>query len=213
MNIKQAAVLLEQEGIRVEATGQSIHVIPAAQDENIYKLEKRDEQWVYLFVQYERNSEGREMIVNTFRDETEAANYFFLVTLQSCYFQKYIFPFKEKNTSLKIGTPSFTMNALQKALSSLQVVHTSFSFFDEEVVPHSIHLKRVSPTECKVQYIGNNKQEVFETIELEDWDAYSAMFDYVYLLALLDQKCKDLAETHKIEEALSDEDYAIFLTA
>ncbi|EKN64760.1 hypothetical protein BABA_22768 [Neobacillus bataviensis LMG 21833] len=140
------------------------------------------EQWVYLFIDYERNSDGREMVLETFQEEVEAVSYYYLVTLQSYYFNEYVLPYK--NSLSQIDRPGFTIDQLQLALSSLQVNHTTYHFYDEEVVPHSIHLKRVSPTECKVQYIGENKQVVFETMKLEDWDAFSTMFDYVYFFSI-----------------------------
>ncbi|OCA90398.1 hypothetical protein A8F94_00430 [Bacillus sp. FJAT-27225] len=63
-----------------------------------------------------------------------------------------------------------------------------------------------------VKFIGKNKQLVFETIELEDWDAYSVVFDYVYLLALLEETAKRLVQPNKLM-CLTDEEVGIFLTA
>lgn len=207
MNIKQAAEFLEQEGIRVKATAESIYVALEMQDENIYKLEKRGDQWVYVFVEYERNSSGKESELKVFQDEAEAANYYFLATLQSHYYNKYIFPYREQNPENQIGTPACTLNHLKNALRSLPAKQANYRFFEEDPVPHSIHIKRANPTECMVQYIGSKNQIAVETIALEDWVAYSAMFDFVYLLSLLDQKSKESGIS------LTDEDYATFITA
>ncbi|OCA90397.1 hypothetical protein A8F94_00425 [Bacillus sp. FJAT-27225] len=106
MNIKQAADLLGQVGIKTKATDDFIHVIPSFQDENIYKMEKRGDQWNYLFIQNERGT-GKETTLKTFQSEAEASVYFLLDTLQSSFFSKYIFP-------LRVGGPSFTFEDLQK---------------------------------------------------------------------------------------------------
>ncbi|NRD78587.1 hypothetical protein HPT25_14585 [Bacillus sp. BRMEA1] len=211
MNIKQVADILGQERIQVEVTADSLHVIPSFQDENIYKLEKRGNQRIYLFIQYERGS-GKETILETFQSEEEAAIYFLLVTLQSSFYHNYIFPNKEKNASLNMGNPNFTIADLQTALSSLHVGHVNYSIYDEATVPHSKHLSRVTPSESKVQFIGKNNQVVIETMELENWDAYSVMFDFVYLLALLDEIVNRLVQANQLK-GLSDDEIATFLTA
>jgi len=211
MDIKQVAELLGQLGIQVKATNVSIHVIPLYQDENIYKLEKRGDQWFFLFIQNERGT-GKERIVKTFRSEAEAAIYFLLFTLQSSFKQNYIYPYREKNRSLNIGDTNFTFADLQKALRSLPISQVNYRFFDEPTVPYSIHLSRMTPTESKVKLIGKNNQLVFETIELEDWLAYSVMLNYVYLLALLEETANRLAQPN-ILMCLSDEEVEIFLSA
>ncbi len=211
MNIKQVADLLEQERIQVEAVDVSIQVIPSYQDEHIYKLEKRGDQWVYLFIENERGSR-KGTILETFQSEAQAAIYFLLVTLQTSFYRNYIFPFKEKSASLNIGSPGFTIADLHKALSSLHVGHVNYSFYDESIVPHSLHVSRVTPTESKVQFIGKNNRIVFETVKLEDWEAYSVLFDFVYLLALLDKTVDRFVQEYQLT-SLSDEEIAVFLTA
>ncbi|CEG26920.1 hypothetical protein [Bacillus sp. B-jedd] len=209
MDIDQAADLLEQVGIKTKATNDSIHVIPFYQDENIYKLEKRGVQWVYLFIENERGT-GKETILETFQSEEKAAIYFLLVTIRSSLKEKYVYPYIEKNASLNIGDTNFTFADLQKALDSLPIRQVNYSFFDEATVPYSIHLSRVTPTESKVQFIGKNNQVVFETIDLEDGDAYSAMFDYVFLLALLEETANRLVQPNKLMY-FTDEEIGIFL--
>ncbi|CEG26922.1 hypothetical protein [Bacillus sp. B-jedd] len=211
MTIKQAAELLRQLGIKTKATDDSIHVIPFYQDENIYKLEKRGDQWLFLFIEYERGT-GEETILKTYQSEEEASLYFLLFTLQSSLRYNYLYPFIKKNGSLNIDDTNFTFADLQKALSLLPIGHVNYSFFDEPTLPYSIHLSRATQTESKVQFIGKNNQVVSETIELEDWIAYSVMFDYVYLLALLEETANRLGQPNKLM-FLSDEEVGIFLTA
>ncbi|WP_251551972.1 hypothetical protein [Neobacillus muris] len=82
------------------------------------------------------------------------------------------------------------------------------------VIPkhQSFHLTRVSQTESKVQFIGENNQEVFETTELQDWVAYSAMFDFVYLLSLLEETINRYVKTNPLMR-LTEKEIAAFITA
>lgn len=211
MNIKQAADLLGQLGIQAKETFDSIHVIPSYQHENIYKLEEKGDQWNYLFIENERGT-GKETILEIFQTEAKAAIYFLLVTIRSSLKENYVYPYIEKNALLNIGDTNFTFANLQKSLDSLPIRHVNYSFFDEPTVPYSIHLSRVTASEFKVKFFGRNNQMVFETIELEDWDAYSAMFDYVFLLGLLEEAAEHLVQPN-ILMCLTDEEIGIFLTA
>lgn len=209
MNISQVAKLLNESGRKTIYKNNLIEELHE-QSENYYKLEERDDKWIFLFVKCEKNSEGIEEIIKIFDNEEDASKYYYLVQLSSNYYNQYILPFEMNNKDINIGELECTISNLKQAFDRLGIKENYYSF-TEVKNEHSILLNQFDNDTSQVKFIGDGCRVISETLKLDNWIAYYAMYKFVYYLFLLDKHCEILIKSKEIEMPFSDEEYSIFL--
>ena len=208
MNISQVGRLLNEASRKTICKVNSLEEFHG-QNENYYKLEKKDQVWIFSFVQCEKIDE-EENIRKILKNEKEASIFYYLYELSSGYRQQYIRSFEMNNKDIKIGRLECTILSIKQAFDRLGIKENYYNFKNVES-EHSICLKKISDDKSQVKFIGKDNKIIFESLELENWNAYSAMYKWVYLLFLLDRHCEILAKNKEIEVPFSDEEYNIFL--
>src|SRR5690625_1085352 len=211
MNIKQVARLLNDIGVETIATDTSL--IPEIDyGVNYYMLKLNNEtgKWEFFFMQRERQNSGGENLIKSFGDKAEAIKYYYLHQLSTYFFFKYIQPFELKNKDINMGWPSFNLENLKEAFKRLDMDPSYYSL-DGKVKEHSMFLETINNEESKVYFMGTNGKEVDATLVIENWEAYSYMYQSVYSLYLFDKHCADLIKNKKIGDIFTDEDYNVIL--
>lgn len=208
MEIKQAYSLLTNLGVPTAATDISIEE-RAGQGENIYRLRKREDVWEFLFVRYEK-SDGEEKLQATFYDRDTAVKFYFLYELSSYFSRNYTQPFKTKNEDIFKGIRNFSLNKLKEAFHRLDIPNEYYSL-DGNVKNHCFVLEKINECKSKINFFNINGIVLVETMVLDNWSAYSSMYQDVYMLYLLDHYYQKLTENGKIQHKLTDEDYKMFL--
>ncbi|VBB09034.1 Hypothetical protein LUCI_4320 [Lucifera butyrica] len=209
MNISQVARLLNEADVKTRCGPNLLEEI-VGRREGYYRLEKRNEEWLYIFIDCEKREPGVEEIHKRFVNEYEAVMFYYFKKLSQKYRSQYVYPFEEQNKDIRIGWPDFNLANLKEAIKRLGIKENYYDFNNVKK-EHSICLEEVSKNTSKVKFIGNGNNVILETLELENWDAYSAMFTRVYLLFLLDRYCKSLIKSKEIEKTFSDNEYSIFI--
>src|SRR5690625_5478768 len=211
MNIKQVARLLNDIGVETIATDTSL--IPEIDyGVNYYMLKLNNEtgKWEFFFMQRERQNSGGENLIKSFGDKAEAIKYYYLHQLSTYFFFKYIQPFELKNKDINMGWPSFNLENLKEAFKRLDMDPSYYSL-DGKIKEHSILFEKVNKEESKLYYIGQNKKVVNASLAQENWLIYSAMYQRVYYLYLLDQHYADLIRNKEVDHIFTDEDYKILI--
>jgi len=180
---------------------------------NYYMLKLNNEtgKWEFFFMQRERQNSGGENLIKSFDDKAEAIKYYYLFQLSSYFFNECVHPFELKNKDINIGWPNFNLENLREALKRLDIDPSYYSL-DGKVKEHSMLLEKVNKEESKLYFIGQNKKVVNAALAQENWQIYSAMYQRVYFLYLLDQHYADLIKNNEIGHIFTDEDYKTVLT-
>jgi len=209
MDIKQVARLLTEFRIPVVFTNNYLEQ-EHDQGESYYKVRQNEinNKWEYLFIR-ERQNDKR--VIASFKDESSASKYYYLTELRQYFRDHYIQPFELNNKDINIGEFNFTLENLKEAFQRLNIDREYYSL-EGNIKEHSIVMKRVSEYESKIKFIGKNCKEIFTTLEMDNWQAYKTVFQYVYHLFLLDKHTKVLLDEKEITEDLSNNDYDIFLS-
>jgi len=212
MNIKQVARLLNDIGVETVATDTSLGP-DVDYGVNYYKLmlNKNNNKWEFLYVPHEKRSTGGEELRKIFDDEASASKYYYLIQLESYFFYKYIQPFELKNKDINFGMPDSTLKELKEAFRRLNMDPSYYSL-DGKVKEHSMLLEKVNKEESKLYFIGQNKKVVNASLAQENWLIYSAMYQRVYYLYLLDQHYAELLRNKEIGHIFTDEDYKTLFT-
>src|SRR5690625_2891660 len=212
MNLKQVVRLLNDIGVETVATDTSLRP-EIDYDVNYYKLmfNNGNNKWEFFFMQRERQNSGGENLIKSFGDKAEAIKYYYLHQLSTYFFFKYIQPFELKNKDINMGWPSFNLENLKEAFKRLDMDPSYYSL-DGKVKEHSMLFEKVNKEESKLYFIGQNKKVVNASLAQENWQIYSAMYQRVYFLYLLDQHYADLIKNNEIGHIFTDEDYKTVLT-
>src|SRR5690625_4044701 len=198
MNLKQVVRLLNDIGVETVATDTSLRP-EIDYDVNYYKLmfNNGNNKWEFFFMQRERQNSGGENLIKSFGDKAEAIKYYYLHQLSTYFFFKYIQPFELKNKDINMGWPSFNLENLKEAFKRLDMDPSYYSL-DGKVKEHSMLFEKVNKEESKLYFIGQNKKVVNASLAQENWQIYSAMYQRVYFLYLLDQHYADLIKNNEI---------------
>src|SRR5690625_1431861 len=212
MNTNQVASLLNDISVETVATDTSLRP-EIDYGVNYYKLmlNKSNNKWEFLYVPNERRSFGGEEIRKIFDDEASASKYYYLIQLDCYFFYKYIQPFELKNQDINFGMPGSTLKELKEAFSRLNMDPSYYSL-DGKVKEDSMLLEKVNKEESKVYLIGQNNKGINASIAQEYWLMYSAMYQRVYYLYLLDQHYAELLRNKEIGHIFTDEDYKTLFT-
>lgn len=209
MDINQAARLLNEVNIKT-ICGTNLIQEYHEQNENYYRLGKKDENWVFLFVKGEKKTVEEEEIQKTFDNESDASKYYYLFELSRYYFEQYINPFEIKNKDINIGETECTILNLKEAFDRIGIKEIYYDF-NNLIKEHSICLEEIDNNTSEVKFIGNGKKIIFQTLRLEKWLAYYATYKFTYYLFLLDRHCELLIKNKEVESPFTDEEYSIFL--
>lgn len=209
MNIKLVHQLLADKNIKTTVTDTSIEE-SLEPWENRYKLQLKEEKWIFMFVKWEK-SDGKEEILKVFNDEETASKFYYFHRLHSYCFWKYVLPFEENNADINIGEPQFNLVNLKEAFQILGISEDYYSL-EGKLKEHSIVLERVNEHKSKVKFIGENCKVISESLDVENWNANTVVYQRVYYLFLLDQECNRLIEAGIIDKRFTDEEYYTFLS-
>lgn len=207
MNIKQVTRLLNNHGISVISTNASIEQV-RGQGENYYKLRLNNDKWNFLFIRVRNNDER---VIESFADEASASKYYYLTEMRRYFRDKNVYPFELNNADINIGEFNFNLDNLKEAFRRLNIDESYYSLNGKHK-EHSIYLEEMNPKESRVMFIGKECKEVFSTLEMENWQAYKTVYQYVYYLYLVDKHSQYLLETNEIFERFTDEEYEIVLS-
>src|SRR5690625_3909181 len=212
MNIKQVARLLNDIGVETVATDTSFGPdVDYGVNYYMLKLNNETGKWEFFFMQRERQNSGGENLIKSFGDKAEAIKYYYLFQLHSYFFNNYVHPFQFNNRDINMGRPSFNLENLKEAFKRLDMDPSYYSL-DGKVKEHSMLFEKVNKEESKLYFIGQNKKVVNASLAQENWQIYSAMYQRVYFLYLLDQHYADLIKNNEIGHIFTDEDYKTVLT-
>ena len=153
MNINQAGRLLNEANRKTICNTNSLEEF-RGQAENYYKLEKKGEEWSFVFVACERNSKGIEETIKTFENESEASIFYYLYELSKWYRQQYIHPFIRKHKDLNIGRQECKVSEVKEAFNRLGIQENYYNFKNVEN-EHSICLKEIGNGKSRFSFIGN----------------------------------------------------------
>src|SRR5690625_3960651 len=207
MNIKQVARLLNDIGVETVATDTSLGPdVDYGVNYYMLKLNNETGKWEFLFMQRERQNSGDQHLIKNFDDKAEVIKYYYLFQLSSFFFNECVQTFELKNKDINIGWPNFNLENLREALKRLDIDPSYYSL-DGKVKEHSMLLEKVNKEESKLYFIGQNKKVVNASLAQENWQIYSAMYQRVYFLYLLDQHYADLIKNNEIGHIFTDEDY------
>lgn len=209
MNINQVTRLLNSIN-RKTISGESYIEQFHEQSENYYKLAKKDEKWVVLFVIGERKTEEVEEVKKVFDNESEASKYYYLFELGRYCWKQYIHHFIMKNEDINIGRYNCTIDNLKEAFDRIGIKENYYDF-NNMIKKHSICLEKIDSSRSQFKFVGNGKNIIYKTLILENWRAYYIMFKDTYGLFLLDRYCEVLIKNKEIEKPFTDEEYKIFL--
>ena len=208
MNKNQVVRLLNEANKKTICGANSLEEVHGL-SESYYKLERKKDEWTFLFVECEKQDE-EENIRKIFSNEKDAITFYYLYELADSYYSQYIYPFKIKNKDTKIGQLECTISNLKEAFDRLGIKESYYNFENIEN-EHSICLKQIGNDKSQVRFIGKDNKIILKTLELENWSAYSVMYMNVYLLFLLDKHCELLIKNKEIEVPFSDEEYSVFI--
>src|SRR5690625_2978001 len=212
MNIKQVARLLHDIDRPMIITQTTLEP-DVDYGVNYYMLKVNNEtgKWEFFFMQRERQNSGGENLIKSFGDKAEAIKYYYLFQLHSYFFNHYVHPFKFNNKDINMGRPSFNLENLKEAFKRLDMDPSYYSL-DGKVKEHSMLLEKVNKEESKLYFIGQNKKVIIASLAQENWQIYSAMYQRVYYLYLLDQHYAGLIKNNELGHIFTDEDYKTVLT-
>src|SRR5690625_4925798 len=105
----------------------------------------------------------------------------------------------------------YTLKDLKEDYRRLNMDPSYYSL-DGKVKEHSMLFEKVNEEESKLYFIGQNKKLVNASLAQENWLIYSAMYQRVYYLYLLDQHYAELLRNKEIGHIFTDEDYKTVMT-
>lgn len=208
INLSQVARLIRNFHLPIIETDTSIAEEESFQAAGYKEIRLHNGEWEFVIFP-ERYKD--EKVLKTFKDERSASKYFYLVMLNSYFANNYIYPFESDNKDINVGGPNFTLNNLKVAFHRLKMDEKYYSF-NAEVKEHSVYLHRINKLGSTVKFFGDNLKLVFETMELENWMAYSVIYQYVYTIYLLDAHCQSLIEQGEISQRFTDEEYDVVMS-
>src|SRR5699024_804362 len=112
----------------------------------------------------------------------------------SSYFSRnYTQQFKTKNEDIFKSTRDISLNKVKESFHRLNIANEYYSL-EDNVKNHCFVLEKINECKSKINFFNINGIVLVETMVLDNWSAYSSMYQDVYMLYLLDHYYQKLTE-------------------
>ncbi|MDG5472085.1 hypothetical protein P6709_10005 [Jeotgalibacillus sp. ET6] len=205
MNMKQAAELLSREGKSMIYKNNSLQEDVSPYD-NYYQLKEDEHKWVYGFWMVERQNNPYFKKQKEFKTEEEGAKYFFLQTLSTHYFFKYIEEFIDQHPELDLDGDTFDEKRIQKAMDLLSIPSTLLAKDKNQITNRAIVLEKSGDSHTVILFVNDKGETVKSTLPIENDSVMFFAFKTVYSLYLFENKVSPLLESYNLRDQFTDED-------
>ncbi|MGD7044802.1 hypothetical protein [Jeotgalibacillus proteolyticus] len=210
MNMKQAAELLSREGKSMIYKNNSLQEEVSPYD-NYYQLKEDEHKWVYGFWMVERQNNPYFKKRKEFDTEEEGAKYFFLQTLSTHYFSKYLEEFIKQHPEVDIYGDTFDERVLRQAMSLLSIPSTLLANDKNQITNKAIVLEKSGDSHTVILFVNEKGETVKSTLPIENESVMFFAFKKVYKLYLFEKKVSPLLESYNLRDQFTDEDIFLFI--
>lgn len=170
--------------------------------ENYYLLEKKNGNWEFGNMNFERRPDPKKEDLRLFSNEGEAMRYFLLKVLRNSY-RKILFSPDNPVYDMK------TTEELANYFKQLGISEKYFSFSTPK--NETILAEDVGNNELVISYVDSQAKKRKHTIPLPFWEGLLIMYRHTYLLYLLKRVEKELIKIDNNFKPFNDDEIEIYL--